>query len=68
MSQRLDELRGNRMIGLRILTSDELAIGNHVRLEINRPVDHLAASRFECVRHVEIHLRVEDFAFDPLFF
>src|SRR5258708_7245906 len=25
--QRLDELRGNRMIGPRILTSDELAIG-----------------------------------------
>jgi hypothetical protein len=59
-AQRLDELRGNRMIGPRILTSDKLAIGNYLGLEINRPVDDLAASRFECIRHVEIHLRAKD--------
>ena len=46
ISQRFDELRGNRMIGSRILTRDELAIDNHVGLEINGPRDHLAASRF----------------------
>ena len=53
MSQRLDELRSNRMSGPRILTSDELAIGDHMGLEINRPVDHLAASRLECVRMLQ---------------
>src|SRR5262245_17097586 len=67
-TQHLDEFLSYRMVGPRILTSDELAIDNHVGLEINRPSDHLAASRVECVRHVEIHLRVKDVVFDPLFF
>src|SRR5262245_10181070 len=68
ISQRLDELRGNRMIGSRILTSDELAIDHHVGLEINGPSAHLAASRCECVWHIEIHFCVKDVVFDPLFF
>src|SRR5262249_55885324 len=67
-SQHLDELRSNRMIGPRILTSDELAIGNHVGREIDRPGDHLAASSCERVRHVEIQLRVKDVVLDPLLF
>src|SRR5262245_28801893 len=67
LSQRLDELRRNRMIRLGILASDEFAIDDYIGREI-RPGAHLAASGFERVRHVEIHLRVKDVVFDPLFF
>ena len=41
-SQHLDELRGDRMIGPRILTRDELAVDNHVGLKI-WPNDYLAS-------------------------
>src|SRR5262247_2700354 len=68
LRQRLDELRSNRMVGPRVLTSDELAINNHVGLEIDSAGRHLSASCFECVRHVEIHLCVKDVVFDPLLF
>src|SRR5215831_17213277 len=67
-AQCLDELGGNRMVGPRILTSDQLAIDNHVGLEIDSAARHLCASRFECVRHVEIQLCVKDLVFDYLFF
>src|SRR5262249_6947818 len=68
ISQCLDELGSNRMVGPRILTSDQLAIDNHVGSEIDRPGGHLAACGCKRVRHVEIHLCVKDVVFDPFFF
>src|SRR5215831_13829286 len=68
LSQHLDELRGNLMVGPWILTSDELAIDNHVGLEIDCAGDYISTSCLKCVGHVEIHLRVKDVVFDPLFF
>src|SRR5215468_874934 len=55
------------MVGPRVLTSNELAIDDDVRLEI-RPGAHLATRSIERIRHVEIHLRVKDVVFDPLLF
>src|SRR5262245_641989 len=66
--QRLDELSGNWMVRSWILTSDEFAIDNHVRREIDRAGGHLAASRAERIRHVEVHLRVKNLVLDPLLF
>jgi len=37
-TQRLDEPRGNRMVGPRILTSDKFAIDNHVGVKSTDPV------------------------------
>src|SRR5262245_2209406 len=67
-AQRLDELGGNQMVGPRILTRDELAIDNHVGVEIDSPGGHLAACSFERIRHVEIQLCVKDLGFDPFLF
>src|SRR5215510_3879568 len=66
--QRFDQLGGNRMVGPRILSSDELAIDNHIGGEIDRPGGHLAACSLERIRHVEIHLCVKDVVLDPFLF
>src|SRR5215469_16597188 len=68
LSQHLDELRGNFMVGPWILTSDEFTIDNHVGLEIDCSGDYISTSCLKCVGHVEINLRVKDVVFDPLFF
>jgi hypothetical protein len=50
ISQSFDEFRGNRMVGPRILPSDELTIHNHVGPKIDSAGRYLSASRFCCQR------------------
>src|SRR5215813_582377 len=57
-----------RMIGPRVLASNELAIDDYVGLEVDPGCGHLAAGRVERLRHVEVHLRVKYVVFDPPLF
>src|SRR5262245_36696978 len=66
--KRLDKRFTDRVIGPWILASDELTINDHVGLEIDLACDHVAARCAKSLRHVEVHLSVQDFFFDPLLF
>ena len=66
--QCFDELFGDGMVRPWILAGNQLAIDNHIGLEIDAPRGHLTARSLERVRHVEVHLRVKNVIFDPLFF
>src|SRR3546814_9114516 len=53
--ERLDEPGGDRVIGARVLPGDQLAVDNHVRLEVDVGGGHRGAGRLQCLGHVEVH-------------
>src|SRR6516164_1224599 len=61
--ERLDEPRGDRLVRPRVLAGDELAVLDHIRLEVDRGRTHVATRDVKCVNHVEVQLGMEDALF-----
>src|SRR5262245_36540528 len=64
--KRLDEPRRDQLVRPRVLAGDELAILDHIRLEVDRGRAHLAARDPKRIDHVEVQLGVEDALLDDL--
>src|SRR5215471_17572075 len=58
--KRLDEPRRDRLVRPRVLAGDELAVLDHIRLEVDRGRAHLATGDPKRVNHVEVQLGMED--------
>src|SRR5262249_37487927 len=54
--KRLDEPRRDRLVRPRVLAGDELAVLDHIGLEVDRGRAHFATCDLKCVNHVEVQL------------
>src|SRR5688572_3387864 len=64
--KRLDDASRDRFVGPGVLAGNELAVLNHVRVEIDRCDADVGAGRAQRVGHVEVQLGVKDVVLDDL--
>src|SRR5215831_12625218 len=64
--QSLNEPRRDRFVRPRVLAGDELAVHDHIRLEVDRSRTHFATRYSKRVNHAEVQLGVEDVLLNDL--